>query len=66
MLVFELLLPPLTSTRPSGRFAVPGQNMSSPVLVTRMLLEMPVAGSNTDVYVWPFAVPTSPANVNGS
>src|SRR3954447_7926005 len=63
MLVLGLLLPPLTRIRPSGRFAVPGQNMSSPVLVTKIELELPLAGSNTEVYVWPLPLPMSPWNV---
>ena len=63
MLVLGLLLPPLTRMRPSGRFAVPGQNMSSPVLVTTIELELPLAGSYTDVNVWPLAVPMSPSYV---
>ena len=66
MLVLGLLLPPLTRIRPSGRFAVPGQNMSSPVSVTRIELELPLAGSNTDVNVCPLPLPMSPWNVNWS
>ena len=47
MLVFGLLLPPLTSTSPLGRTAVPGQNISAPVTVTKTSVEVSLTGSNT-------------------
>src|SRR5690348_3254786 len=64
MLVLGLLLPPLTRMRPSNRLAVPGQNMSSPVFVTRTWVDVLFAGSKTPVYVWPVPDPMSPSYEN--
>src|SRR5437868_10037091 len=56
MLVLPLLNPPFTRTRPSARFAVPGQNMSCPVSVMSRSVDVPVAGSNVAEYVLPPSV----------
>ena len=49
MLVRALLMPPLTSRRPSARLVVPGQNMLCPLSVTVRSLLVFVAGSNVTV-----------------
>ncbi len=46
VLVLALSLPPLTSSEPSGRLAVPVQNMSWPVSSTRRSVTSPVSGSH--------------------
>src|ERR1700730_7209696 len=51
MVVFGLLLPPLTSTLPSGRSAIPGQNMSTGGLPTIVVTDVSLTGSNSEVYV---------------
>src|SRR5687767_4516845 len=53
MLVFAPFDPPFTRIRPSGRFVVPGQNMSCPVFETSVSVAVRVAGSNSEVYVLP-------------
>src|ERR1044072_8470050 len=53
MLVFALLLPPVTITRPSGSTEMPGQNMSWPVSVIVRCVTTPVAGSYVAVTVRP-------------
>ena len=49
MLVLALSLPPLVRMRPSGRFVVPVQNMSWPVLDTSVSVAVSVAGSKSVV-----------------
>src|SRR5919198_6571633 len=55
MLTFAALLPPATMIRPSGSAAVPGQNMSCPVLVTVRALTVPSARFIVAVWVYPRA-----------
>src|SRR5688572_16320889 len=57
MLVVPAVRPPLTRMRPSGRLAVPGQNMSWLVSFTSRSVEVPVAGSKVIVYVRPVSLP---------
>src|SRR5262245_5367035 len=55
MLTLAALLPPATMTRPSGRVAGPGQNMSCPVGVTVRGLPVPLARFMVAVWVSPVA-----------
>src|SRR4051794_6243888 len=57
MLVLSLSLPPFTRSLPSGSMAVPGQNMSCPVLLTVAWLTAPLARSSVAVCVKPWLPP---------
>src|SRR5262245_13872805 len=62
MLVLSTVAPPpFTNTRPSASMAVPGQNMSCPVLVTSVSVAVSAIGSNSAVYV---CVSESPPKAN--
>src|ERR1700738_2728581 len=54
MPVFDASLPPVTITRPSDRTAMPGQNISWPVLLTVRCVTKPVAKSRIAVWVRPW------------
>src|ERR1700731_5208613 len=64
MEVLGLLSPPLTSRRPSDRYAIPGQNMSECAIVSVLCTDLPVAGSKIAVYVRLGASPRSPGKPN--
>src|SRR5512133_2722834 len=53
MLVLALSSPPVTSTRPSARTEIPGQNMSWPVSETVRWVTTRVTGSRVAVTVFP-------------